>query len=152
METTFEKIIRKTGMKPKSCKCYLCKLQCKAPCWGTPEDMQKIVDAGFVKRLMVQVYGEIMFVTPLMDKVKNACTFFTNGLCELHESGLKPTVGKLSHHSTNYETFNPKKSIAKFVLDEWKQFDLNKIPAMLNIEQEVQGSDTTMLNSSTTAK
>lgn len=130
METTFEKIIRKTGMKPVSCKCQLCKSQCASPCWGTPEDMKKIIDAGFVKRCMVQVFGEIIFVTPLADKEKKACTFFTNGLCELHDSGLKPTVGKLSHHSTSLESFNPKKSIAKFVLDEWKVFDHKKILEM----------------------
>ena len=132
-ETTFERIIRKTGMKPKSCSCNLCKLQCKQPCWGTPEDMQKIIDAGFSKRCMVQLSSERMFITPLFDKDKQACTFFTNGLCELHDSGLKPTVGKLSHHTTKLEDFNPKKSIAKFVLDEWDGFDETKIIKMFKI-------------------
>lgn len=133
METTFERIIRKSGMKPVSCKCQLCKSQCHQPCWGTPEDMHKIIDAGFVKRCMVQVYGETIFVTPLLDKSKSACTFFTDGLCELHDLGLKPTVGKLSHHSTSLETFKPKKSIAKFVLDEWKNIDRSKILEMFGI-------------------
>ena len=74
-----------------------------------------------------------MFITPLFDKDKQACTFFTNGLCELHDSGLKPTVGKLSHHTTKLEDFNPKKSIAKFVLDEWDGFDETKIIKMFKI-------------------
>lgn len=134
METTFERIIRKSGMKPISCKCNKCKQQCQHPCWGTPEDMQKIIDAGFIKRCQVQVYGNIMFITPLLDKKKNACTFFTNGLCELHDSGLKPTVGKLSHHSTDLQAFNPKKSIAKFVLDEWKRLSKKDILKMLGIQ------------------
>lgn len=135
-------------MKPISCKCNLCKLQCAQPCWGTPEDMQNIIDAGFMKRCMVQVYGEIMFVTPLMDNEKKSCTFFTNGLCELHDSGLKPTVGKLSHHSTTMEGFKPNKSIAKFVLDEWKKVNPNDIPNMFNIEPNPQVCDATEDHSS----
>lgn len=121
-------------MKPVSCKCQLCKSQCAQPCWGTPEDMQKIIDSGFEQRCMVQIISGTMMITPLLDKEKKSCTFFTNGLCELHDSGLKPTVGKLSHHSTSLEKFNPKKSIAKFVLDEWKGFDRNKILEMFKIE------------------
>jgi hypothetical protein len=36
MASTFENIIRKTGRKPVSCKCNVCKSQCsKAPCLGT---------------------------------------------------------------------------------------------------------------------
>ncbi len=120
-ETTFERIIRKTGMKPVSCKCQQCKLQCKAPCLGTPEDMKKLIQAGFEKRLMKILVENVWVVMPLYDKGKQSCTFFTNGLCELHDAGLKPTVGKLSHHSTTIQKFNPKKSIHRFVLDEWRQ-------------------------------
>lgn len=117
-ETTFEKIIRKTGMKPKECKCSLCKSQCQQPGWGTPEDMFKIVKAGFGKRLGRTIINGIQVIIP--KKEEGHCTFFKDGLCELHDLGLKPTVCKLSHHSTTAEKFNPKKSIAAFVLKEWQ--------------------------------
>lgn len=117
-ETTFERIVRKSGMKPISCKCQLCKSQCKVPCKGTPEDMIKIIAAGYADRVMKIDFQGVQIITPLYDKNKQSCTFFTNGLCELHESGLKPTEGKLSYHTT--ETFNYKKSISRFVMQEWE--------------------------------
>ena len=119
METTFQKIIRKSGMKPVSCKCNDCKSQCKHPCIGTPEDMEAIKAAGFGDRLCegeVEDTG-IIITGPQYDYTKKSCTFFTNGLCELHDLGLKPTVGKLSHHSTR--NIQPGKMIADFVLKEW---------------------------------
>ena len=129
METTIEKISRKTGKKPIECKCNKCKMQCSHPCLGTPEDMLKIIGAGYEKRVMKILWTgainlgltdkEIPMITPLYDKEKKTCTFFTNGLCELHDSGLKPTEGKLSHHSTELNEFNKKKSIGWAVAKEW---------------------------------
>lgn len=120
MESTFQKIIRKSGRKPISCKCNECKKQCLHPCIGTPEDMELIKIAGFGDRL---IEGEventdIIIIAPKYDSLKKACTFFTNGLCELHDLGLKPTVGKLSHHSTTH--IKQGKMIADFVLKEWQ--------------------------------
>ncbi len=128
-ETTFEKISRKTGKKQTNCKCNLCKSQCHHPCLGTPEDIFNIAKAGYGDRLMVIEWtGAIDFglhdkpiqmVSPIFDKKKDSCTFFTDGLCELHEKGLKPTEGKLSHHSTELSKFNVKKSIGWAVAKEW---------------------------------
>lgn len=48
------------------------------------------------------------------------CTFRRDdGLCELHDKGLKPTEGTLSHHSIRMDNFNPKKSISWLVAKEW---------------------------------
>ncbi len=115
-ETTFEKIIRKSGMKPRECKCQQCKSQCQQPGFGTPEDMFKIIAAGYGKRVGRVKFQGIEIIVPI--KENGNCTFFKDGLCELHDQGLKPTVCKLSHHST--EKINPKKLIARFVLREWQ--------------------------------
>jgi hypothetical protein len=131
MESTFEKIVRKTGMKPVSCKCNLCKKQCHAPCMGTPEDMMKIIGAGFQDRVEAIRIDGIEIIRPAFDKEKNSCTFFNDGLCEIHDTGLKPTVGKLSHHSTTAETFNPKKSIVRFVLAEWNNITAEKAETLI---------------------
>lgn len=33
-ESTFEKIVRKSGVKPVECKCKICKTQCEIPLLG----------------------------------------------------------------------------------------------------------------------
>lgn len=37
----------------------------------------------------------------------------------LHDRGLKPTEGRLSHHSIKLDNFVPKKSLAWLVAKEW---------------------------------
>lgn len=120
METTFEKIVRKTGMKQRECKCKLCKSQCASPCKGTPEDMVKLLASGFQNKIMKTTFQGTSILTPLYDSEKKSCVFFTDGLCELHDLGLKPTEGKLSHHSTTFEKFNYKKSVSYHILKEWQ--------------------------------
>lgn len=44
---------------------------------------------------------------------------FENGLCILHDKGLKPTEGRLSHHTVRKDNFNPAMSIAWNVAKEW---------------------------------
>lgn len=130
-ETVYSKIIRKTGKKPIECKCSLCKSQCKRQCLGTPDDIKNIIEAGYGNRIMainwdgakqMGIYDKtIPIFTPLYDREKQSCTFFTNGLCELHDLGLKPTEGKLSHHKyyVGGDKFIAKKSIAWNVAKEW---------------------------------
>lgn len=96
-----------TQLKPNSCSCNKCKNMCKTcPCLGTPEDIYKLVVSGYGNRLSRTTYvtGMIMgaidrpisMVQPLFDEEKNQCTFLnSDGLCELHDLGLKPTEGKL---------------------------------------------------------
>lgn len=46
-ETQLQRIIRKTGRKPIQCKCKLCKQQCHTPCLGTPQDVLRLIEAGY---------------------------------------------------------------------------------------------------------
>ena len=89
-QTTFEKIQQATGRKSSSCACNSCRMQCtKTPCLGTPEDILKLIMAGYGERLAVTVWaaGILMGVTerpveiiaPLYDASKRSCTFFNNG-------------------------------------------------------------------------
>lgn len=92
-ESTIEKIIRRTGRKPVECKCKLCKSQCKTPCLGTPDDIEKLIAAGYEDRLSPTVWAAgilmgivsrpIDIIAPTYDEAKGACTFFNDGLCEL---------------------------------------------------------------------
>lgn len=130
MESALARIIRKSGRKPVSCKCLSCQSQCKRePCLGTPVDIAKIKEAGFADRIFPTLWGAgiLMGVTteiiemeqPLFDKAKGSCTFFNNGLCELHDLGLKPTEGKLSHHTIKRDNYNPSRSLTWLVAKTW---------------------------------
>lgn len=128
-ENTFQKIIRKTGRKPVSCKCTLCQKQCTvAPCLGTPADIEKLIDAGYGSRIFATTWAAGLLMGTTNDLIEmyqaeftqhKACTFFKDGLCELHHTGLKPTEGKLSHHTAGPDSIECSKSLNWHVAKEW---------------------------------
>lgn len=127
MKSALERIIRRTGRKPVQCKCQECKKQCKTPCLGTPEDILRLINAGYKDKLYPTewcvglVLGRIKYAVPMVQALQtpSGCIFFKDGLCELHESGLKPTEGKLSHHSIKAESYKFSKSLSWNVAKEW---------------------------------
>lgn len=106
----FEEIKRLSGTEPNACACSTCKDMCsKAPCLATPEDIVKLIDAGYQDRLVPTLWmvGVLMGLgTPIAmvqarTMPNGSCTFLNDqGLCELHDSGLKPTEGKLANCKT----------------------------------------------------
>ncbi len=102
-------IIDKGGFEPIECSCNKCKKMCTvAPCIGTPLDMLAIAEAGYANRIRYTSQGswtkygfpmyEIVMPEFLVEGNKTRCTFLTEeGLCELHEKGLKPIEGKLAN-------------------------------------------------------
>jgi hypothetical protein len=142
-ETDLEKISRKSGRKITSCKCILCKSQCKTPCLGTPRDIIRLYAAGYADRLALtkwaagMVMGVVKFPVDMIQATINPetgmCTFYKDGLCELHEKGLKPTEGKLSHHSYGMDTFKPSRSLAWLIAQEWLTLDANSIDELSDI-------------------
>lgn len=127
-ESELQYIIRKTGRKPIQCKCMKCKNQCHTTCIGTPGDILRLIKAGYADRLLPTEWaaGMVMVVTDhsiwMVQAKDNGdwCTFYHDGLCELHDKGLKPTEGKLSHHSIAIDNFTPKKSISWNVAKTWE--------------------------------
>jgi len=128
IETKFEEIARKTGYTHQSCSCSQCANMCQTPCLGTPEDMLKIVEAGYVDRIALSAWwvgalagvypGGIDLFAPLQGE-NGWCTFYKDGLCELHELGLKPTEGKLAHHSYEGGIVDDEKWLTWLVAQEW---------------------------------
>lgn len=128
-ESSFKRIVRKTGRKPISCKCESCRNQCRTPCLGTPEDILKLIEAGYVDRLKPTMWltgmalGKLTYPIPMVQaEVMESgwCTFRRDdGLCELHDLGLKPTEGKLSHHTITKENYNFSRSLSYQVAKEW---------------------------------
>lgn len=128
-----EKITEATGRQPSECNCKTCQLQCqRSPCLGTPQDVERLLDAGYGERLSAVIWaaGMLMGTTnvPLpMIQAKNTdkgCNFFKDGLCELHDlkfngEPLKPTEGRLSHHTITQENFSRAKNLTWNVAKQW---------------------------------
>lgn len=139
-ESSLQKIIRRTGRKPVECKCQECKKQCRTPCLGTPQDILKLVEAGYTDKLMPThwavglVLGKLSYTIPMIQAIQTDegwCIFHKDGLCSLHELGLKPTEGRLSHHSIKPENYVFSKGLAYNVAKEW--LDSSNIPVVQEI-------------------
>lgn len=149
-ENPLQRIIRRTGRRPTQCKCKECKQQCHTPCLGTPQDILKLVKAGYAERLaLTDWFAGMMMgctdhgITMIQAKGENGwCTFYHDGLCELHDKGLKPTEGKLSHHTIKLDNWTRKKSISWNVAKEWENKDnfsvVEEIVKEMKKEQETQ--------------
>lgn len=127
-ESGLSKIIRKCGRKHTDCKCQECKKQCRTPCLGTPEDILKLIEAGYIDQLKPTywavglVLGKLDYSIAMVQAEQTDqgwCIFHKDGLCQLHDSGLKPTEGKLSHHSLKPENYVFSKGLSYNVAKEW---------------------------------
>lgn len=147
METTLQRIIRKTGRKPTACKCAICKEQCRTPCLGTPEDILRLIKAGYGNRLKLtqwcvgMLVGKIPYpITMIQAQLEDNgyCTFFHDGLCELHDLGLKPTEGKLSSHILSKDNFQFSKSLSWNVAKEWlSEKNITTIEEIFTLMKEI---------------
>ncbi len=81
------------------CKCKICVEMCRdVPCWGTPDDIQALINAGYRNKLKVQYWKNGLtstyIVIPTSKEHKRCCIFLENDLCMLHDKGLKPTEAR----------------------------------------------------------
>lgn len=145
-ETEFQKIVRKTGRKPVSCKCVKCKSQCAVtPCLGTPQDIMALVDAGYADVIyptdwkvgqMMGITDKVVPMFQLEQRKDGSCVLFKDGLCTIHEKGLKPTEGKLSHHSYDVDNFVAKKSLGWNIAKTWMDEDNGNLIELLSAKVE----------------
>lgn len=99
------------------CTCDKCKNMCEVPCIGTPKDIEAIIDAGYADRLK-----ETMWMVGYLAVKDGWCAFRRpDGLCELHDRGLKPTEGVLASckmiEEDNIPTYET--SVLRAVAHEW---------------------------------
>ncbi len=107
------KVLTVSGGAFQACSCAECVAMCKRrPCWPTPDDAQRLVEAGYADRLMVDWWFDreqnttIYLLTPAIAgreggeapvHPEGQCTFLNEaGLCQLHDLSLKPTEGQLA--------------------------------------------------------
>ena len=111
------------------CTCDKCKNMCKVPCIGTPKDIEAIIDAGYADRLKETMWmvgylavkeKPIAMIQPT--EKDGWCAFRRpDGLCELHDRGLKPTEGVLASCKVVKEDNVPtyETSVLRAVAHEW---------------------------------
>lgn len=84
--------------------CAVCVKSCQiSPCYGPPEEIQRIIDAGFGDRLSARLTpSNCVGIMPASKGSEGGqysdgeCTFLdANGKCELHSLGLKPMIGRI---------------------------------------------------------
>lgn len=134
------KIIHVTGRTPCECNCERCKNQCRTPCLGTPQDILRLVESGYGNRVepslwaVGMVLGRYPLPIPMIQARQEAngfCTFYHDGVCELHNLELKPTEGTLSHHSITIENLDFSRSLAWNVARTW--LDIKNEPVVVEI-------------------
>ena len=61
-ETSLQRVMRASGRVPVQCSCSVCKQQCHTPCLGTPDDIERIIDAGYADRLALTNWAAGIFL------------------------------------------------------------------------------------------
>lgn len=146
-QEVFERIANQVGRHDVSCNCEKCKQMCqRTPCLGTPQDILALVEAGYVDKLCYTVWaagivlGHITQPIPMVQLNSDSgcdgcCICFHDGKCEMHENGLKPTEGKLSHHDVSARELLPQYNLTFQVASEWTKEE--NLPLIYKIVKEL---------------
>ncbi len=112
---------RKKGKRPitlkekyppsEPCSCNICRAFCARPGWWTVEEAEKAMNAGYGRRMMLELAPQFAFAVlspafrgcegdfALQEHAKSGCNFLRDGLCELHGTGFMPLECRFCHHS-----------------------------------------------------
>lgn len=92
------------------CCCKICISYCQRPGWWTVDEAERVIEAGYGSRMMLEVSVDRSFgvLSPafigcegsfaLQNFAKNGCNFLNNNLCELHSTGYAPLECLFCHH------------------------------------------------------
>lgn len=104
-------------LSPLVCACDQCRSMCAhSTCLPTPAEARELIRRGYGPRLATYAFGGVgsgrEYVGPapagkegaraLLSTRQGACTFYREGLCELHAVSLKPLEGRIAHHSRHW--------------------------------------------------
>lgn len=103
-ESLIEKIMRQTGCTLSEDGCEKFRAGCSSPCLGTPQDMLRLIEAGYGPNLEKFDWdeglssGAIDFAVPIVRiaPTKDGCPFRNKKRCMLEADDLKPTGGRLT--------------------------------------------------------
>jgi hypothetical protein len=92
------------------CACDTCLGYCARPGWWTVDEAARAIEAGYARRMMLEMAPEITFgvLSPAfkgaeVDFATNlhkhrGCTFLTENRCELFGTGVQPLECRFCHH------------------------------------------------------
>lgn len=92
------------------CTCDICRAYCARPGWWTVEEAARAIDAGYGRRMMLEMAPDFSFgvLAPAfkgneMSFALNifagrGCTFLHDHRCELHGTGFQPLECRYCHH------------------------------------------------------
>lgn len=111
---------------------------CNRPCWPIPSEIAPIIAAGEGHRLMLDWWvgnfrddndeydGDVYILCPANPGregqeasssfwiLSEGCAFHTSdGLCQLHDRGLKPLEGRVAHHRQQNSKVNVHELVAR---------------------------------------
>lgn len=117
------------SFKESICSCNICKSMCKNPCIPTPDEAMNLMNLGynldsrfFYLQHEDYNYDDVEVLLPYKNLDTCACEFQNNeGLCELHDKGLKPLEGRLALHGVNYEDSSHEVILSLWLTDKGKK-------------------------------
>lgn len=118
----------------KECDCDKCKVMCANPCWPTPLDAKKLIDAGYadkmnLRRTQVTLDNgnayEPVWVLSMADKryqgeftdqAWNYCIMQDDdGHCKIHDTDLKPLEAILAYHDESDYDYD----LHEWIIESW---------------------------------
>lgn len=111
MESPLMQMLEVTGLKPTVCSCKVCRKKCsQIMCLGTPDDILRLINAGFgnlLQEIQISVvlvnHREVMPIRMVqLMRDENGCAVFKDGMCLLHNMGLKPAEGRYFIHPEDH--------------------------------------------------
>lgn len=95
----------------RTCNCEYCKNMCQVPCWGSPEEIRKLISLGYGPKLMLNSRWkyrpeehEVFLICPShkwagggsdWGSTHQGCTLQKKGKCTIHNV-CKPIEGRLA--------------------------------------------------------
>lgn len=132
-------------LKETSCTCEECVNMCKKrPCWGTPQEIENLIEMGLSGRLMRDYWvgkfkegeeGDIDIISPAIvghcgtnapSWPKGRCTFLNgDNRCEIYK--FRPIEARVAHHSQ-------KEGIHREIAREWNTYEGRRVAGRWRLE------------------
>lgn len=141
--TELEQVMSITGAKQSNCSCKTCVDMChRAPCLGTPQDIINLVNNGYIGYLAHTEWAalneildadmpSIHMIQIAFDEEKGKCSLLSDdNKCLLHESGLKPTEGKLATCNIK-EALSRKVFVTAHIATRWTE-EIPRVVRLIN--------------------
>jgi hypothetical protein len=122
--------LEKLKIYENECDCEICSNMCRAPCCGTPEEINSLIEKGYGKKLMLDDWPEAATMlkpalkyhgcekAPYNTSSIDGCIFWKKGKCELHKLNLKPLGGRIAHHNQSKEVYI---DFSMEINDQWQK-------------------------------